>query len=157
MMNQADPRVDALLRVLRIIWGALLMSVGLYVLLAVLVNPQAEAWQSASSPGAGARAGSSLVPLAVFLAMGFAAVAVSFVLKRSFFNKAAAEQRPEAVQTGLIIALVLCEAAALFGLTVLFVTGSRYSHSLFALGAAGILAHFPRRESLLAASYKLKG
>ena len=127
------------------------------VLIAVVVNPQDGVWQSASAPGVGAGAGSNLALVAVFLAMGLAAVAASFVLKRSFFNKAAEGQRPEVVQTGLVIALVLCEVAALFGMTALFVTGSRYSYALFALGAAGILAHFPRREPLLAASYKLKG
>ena len=58
------------------------------------------------------------------------------------------------MQTGFILAMVLCEVAALMGLAALFVTLSNYAYLLFALGALGQALHFPRREEVMSAYYK---
>ena len=55
------------------------------------------------------------------------------------------------MQAGFILALALCEVAALMGMVALFVTLSKYAYLLFALGALGMLLHFPRREQVEAA------
>ena len=46
-----------------------------------------------------------------------------------------------------ILALVLCEAAALYGVVVWTTTGSPRSDYCLLAGAAGMLLHFPRRVS----------
>jgi len=136
------------LRVLRIMWTVFLVNVGLLAAVASVAAPPAEA------EGALAGGGAAQLPpaLLLFSALGLASVALSFVLKGWTLRKAADERRPDLVQSGVIVALACCEAAALFGFVALFVTGSRYAYLLFALGAAGQLLHFPRREQLLAAS-----
>ena len=45
-----------------------------------------------------------------------------------------------------IMALALCEAAALFGVVAWFMTGWSRSYIFFGMGLAGILLHYPRRE-----------
>lgn len=156
MMNDgpaaAGENIDKRLRTMRILWAVFLWNIALFALLVYVVDPPTDAEYAAA---AGESAPATLPPLlAVFFAAGLASVALSFVLKPRHFRRAVDQQRPEHVQTGLILALVLCEAAALLGVAALFVTGSRYGYLLFALAALGQMLHFPRREPLLAASFK---
>ena len=150
MMNQpskqpgADAGLEARLRVMRILWGAFLMTIVLYVLVSVFAVP----WQNAGEEG---RDDPTL--LLAFAVSGFMFVAASFVLKRHFYGHAVEESDPAKFQTGFIIAEALCEAAALLGLVGLFVTLNKYAYALFALGALGQLLHFPGRDQL-AATYK---
>jgi F0F1-type ATP synthase membrane subunit c/vacuolar-type H+-ATPase subunit K len=90
----------------------------------------------------------------MLLALGLTTLALSFVLKRRFLANAINMQRPEMVQTALIVAWALCEVTALFGLVVFFVTGSSAYYIFFIFGALGVLLHFPRRNDLLAATFK---
>ena len=152
---EADAGFEARLRTVRILWVAFLATVGLYALVAYLANPLSDA-ERARIQGDPAPTGIPTV-LVAFFALGVAAVVTSFVLQRAFAQKAAARQRPDVYQQGLILAFVFCEVAALFGLMGLFVTGSRYAYALLALGALAIALHFPRREQLLAAYFKPAG
>ena len=148
-MNQ--PRraanIEARLRVMQIIWLAMLASVGFYALIAVFIRPQ-----NAVAEVDGAQ--TMLFP--ILLVMGLSTIALSFVIKHKLLAQAVEKQQPELTQTALIVALAMCDAAALFGFVSLLVTGNAYSYALFALGAAGMLMHMPRREHLLAATYKTK-
>lgn len=129
------------LRTLRILWAAFLATIGLYV----LVMRFTAGSRDAAEEGAG-----NPTLLAAFAALALASVAASFVLKRVFYARAAERGEPAQFQTGFIIALALCESAALFGMVGLFVTLNRYAYALLALGALGQLLHFPRRDQLAA-------
>lgn len=153
-MNRVDSesKIDMRLRTMRILWGSFLMNVGLFVALVNFVNPRTDLGR-AGLPGESAPTQLPTL-LILFFVLSGVAVALSFVLKRLFFRKAVSEQRLDHVQTGTILALVLCEVAALFGLLSLFLNGNRYAYLLFIVGAGGMLLHFPQREHLLAASYR---
>jgi F0F1-type ATP synthase membrane subunit c/vacuolar-type H+-ATPase subunit K len=148
MMNRPSNRpkqdagLDVRLRTLRILWGAFLTTIGLYVLVTVFAVP----WKDAAEEG---RDNQTL--LVAFAVMGFLSVAASFALKRHFYSHAAERREPARFQTGFILALVFCEFAVLLGLVGLFVTLNRYAYALFVLGALGQLLHFPRRDQLAAA------
>ena len=150
MMNQPssqpgpDAGLERRLRTMRILWGAFLITIGLYVLVTVFGVP----WKDAGEEG---RDNQTL--LLAFAVLGFMAVAASFVLKRHFHGHAVEESDPAKFQTGFIVAEALCEWAALLGLIGLFVTVNKYAYALIALGALGQLLHFPSREQL-AATYK---
>lgn len=146
-MNQPaagpDPGPDFRLRVMRILWVAFLVTIGLFVLVTRLARP-----------GAGTRAGTgggdttvlyALAALALFL------VAASFVLKSALYRRAAERQQPDMLQTGFILALAFCEAAVIMGFVGLILTWNYYAYLLFALGALGELLHFPSREQVLSA------
>src|SRR5947209_6631820 len=111
---RGDANLEVRLRTLRILWGAFLMTVGLYVLVAYLANPMSDVERSRIQ-GDPAPTGVPTV-LVAFFALGVALVVASFVLKQAFAKKAAAGQRPDAFQTGLILAFAFCESATLFGL-----------------------------------------
>ena len=83
-----------------------------------------------------------------------ASVAVSFIVKRQFYNRAIAQQKVEFIVTGLINALALCEASSLIGLVLAFAFDYQYFFAFFALGILGMLLHFPRQDDILAAGYK---
>ena len=140
--NELDSGLDMRLRTMRILWAALVVSVGLYALVGYFAAPAKEL-QSAS--------GESRPLLYIFLQLGLSFVVGSFFLRRHFYRKGEREQRPELVQTGLILALVLCEVAALLGLTALFLSGDPFAYLLFVVAIVGDLFHFPRRDQLLAA------
>ena len=137
---------DARLRVMLILWGAFLMTIVMFFVVALLARPETDA-------GAGGEGG--VPPLLYALAaLGLSSVVASFVLKGVFYRRAAERRQPAQLQTGFILALALCESAALFGLVGLFVTGNDYAYALLALGALGEALHFPRREQVEAAYFR---
>lgn len=100
------------------------------------------------------KAENNLTLLVIFAAIGVTNIAISFVLKNKFLAQAASEQRPEKVQTAYLIAFVLSESAAICGFLGVFFAGSPYGYLLFVVAVVGVLLHMPRREHLLAASYR---
>jgi hypothetical protein len=138
--NELDLRVTARLKVMRILWLALVISIGLYFLLVVLVAP---------------KDGSPNPTLSFALAgMGVFCAILSFLLKQRYWTQAVDQQNPSLVQTGFIIAMAFCEVPALFGLIDRFVTANRYFFVLFVIAVVADVFHFPRRQPLLDASYK---
>ncbi|MET0624451.1 MAG: hypothetical protein ABW250_15830 [Pyrinomonadaceae bacterium] len=152
MMNRpaagaaSDAELNLRLRTMRIIWGAFLMAVGLFVLVTRLARPDDEAVAEMD--------GGNTTLLYVLAALALSTVVASFVLKAGFYSRAAAQQQPGVLQTGFIVAMALCESAVLFGLVGVFTTWNDYAYLLFALGALGEVLHFPRREQLMSAYYR---
>lgn len=142
-INQSTPlNIDARYRMMVIIWFALLSAVGLYFVVAQLVqSPEVDSAQNKM--------------LTVILSgMGAFLVLVSFAVKQRFLKQSVERQEIALVQTGFIVAVAMCEAGALFGLVDLMVTGNSYYFVVMLIGALGILFHFPRRDQLLGATYK---
>jgi hypothetical protein len=99
---------------------------------------------------------------AMTLTMVFAAISaifflLSFVLKGRLLAQSVREQRPELVQSAMILAVALCEPIALLGMMAYLTTGTRYYYIFFIVSVIGILLHMPRRNQLLAASYEGQG
>lgn len=145
MLNQpgVGAGLDGRLLVMRLLWGVWLMTIGLFVLVSYVSRPPGEA-----PPGGEAGNPPLLYGLA---AAGLSTVVASFVVKRIFYRKAAESGQPAQAQTGLILALALCEAAVLLGMVGLFITWDSSAYTLYALGALGIVLHFPARGQLLGA------
>ena len=136
---------EARLRTMRILWGSYLASIFAYVLITVLIlRPDAAAEEGADNP----------TMLAALAAVGLTSVAVSFLIKGRFYAQATEQGNPAKFQTGFVIAALLCDIAGLLGFVAFFVTRNRDAYLLFAIGAAGLLLHFPRREQLAAAYQK---
>jgi F0F1-type ATP synthase membrane subunit c/vacuolar-type H+-ATPase subunit K len=155
MMNRpgdsagTDPGPEVRLRTMRILWAVFLVNIGLFVFLCLFAAPDRD--EAAPGPGG--------VPtlLLVLIALGVSSVAASFLVKPGFYRRAAERQEPARLQTGFILALVLCEVAALLGVVGVFVTQSNYAYVLFALGALGQALHLPGRGQVLSAYYKPAG
>ena len=152
MMNQPaagggpDQGPDPRLRTMRLLWVMFMITIGLFFLVTRLSRPDDETLAEVGSDDA--------TLLLVLAAMGLSSVVASFVLKAGFYRRAAGQQQPALLQTGFIVALVLCETAVLLGLVGVFVTWNDYAYALFALGALGEALHFPRREQLMSAYYR---
>lgn len=126
------------------LWFALLMSVVMYFLVALLVAP--------SAIGIGGAAGPLLI--VVFAVLGAFFVGLSLLIKQKFLQRSVDEQDLSLVQKGILVACALCEISAILGLIGFFLAGSRAYYLLFVLAATGIAFHFPRLSQLEAASYK---
>ena len=90
----------------------------------------------------------------VLLGLGFLGLALSFIIKKFFLAKSVAQQDLKLVQQAYIVALALCESAALFGMLIHFAAGSIYSYIGFVFAVVGMLLHFPRKQHLLDATFK---
>src|SRR5687768_8626789 len=150
-MNTPKPNLVAQYQTLVIIWAALLFSQVLFVVLLVFTKSNLFRFDFSASP---------LEPSAsMILGLGGAALVcfvLSFGFKRRLLERAIEEQSIAQVQSGLIIALALCEAVSLFGLVLAFAFDYPYFFLWFVLGILGMLLHFPRQTDLLAAGYKQK-
>ena len=96
----------------------------------------------------------SSVLIVALTALGTFLVILSFAVKRKIYERAVEKQDLALVQKGLVVACAMCEGSALLGLFERLVIGNREYYLLFLLAAAGTAFHFPRRQDLLAASYK---
>lgn len=113
-----------------ILWLAMILSVGMYF--AVTQLAQSPATQD------------NPTLVTVLLVVAVSLVASSFQVRKQLLLRSRTGGGAQAALMAHIVALVMCESAALFGLVVYFVTASpRYSWFL-GLGLAGLLAHYPR-------------
>ena len=142
MNNRAsiESAISARYQTLMIIWAAQLMALFGFVLLSVLVLRPNEANN----------------PMLFWFLAGASVllVAMSFAVKQKLFAQAVEKQSLAQVQQGQVVAMALCEGAGLFGLLARAITGSPYFYLLFAVAALGMLLHIPRREPLIAASFR---
>lgn len=145
-LNQdTQPNIDVRYRTLLILWFALFVSIGLYFLVTLIKGPEI-------------RNDPEIVPnttvTVVVTIVGTLFVFLSFVVKRKLLQRSVERQQVALVQQALVIACAMCEVSALLGLVVRFLTDSHEYYLLFLIAAIGIALHFPRREQLLAATYK---
>jgi F0F1-type ATP synthase membrane subunit c/vacuolar-type H+-ATPase subunit K len=142
--GQKGINVDARYRTMLIIWFAILMSVGMIFFVTPIIQPPPD------------EQGDKTL-LWIFAALSVLPFLLSFVLKGRLLAQAVKGQRPELVQSAMILALALCEAVSLFGMMAYLTTGTRYYYIFFIISVVGILLHMPRRNQLLAASYSGQG
>lgn len=139
-----ERKITARLFVMRVAWAGIFTSLLIFVLLSFFILLPNKDASPAMFWG--------LSALSVVL------VALSFPIKQKFVAQAVEtqdkEQSAAQFQTGSIIAWALCESAGLFGILTRVLSGSPYFYALFVLAALGMLAHFPRREQLLALTFK---
>lgn len=145
------PNLVAQYQTLLILWAALLFSQVLFVVMLFFVKPDLFRFDFSRNP---------LEPSSTMI-LGFAVaaltcIALSFAFKRRLYERAVEDQDPAQVQSGMIIALALCEASSLFGLVLALAFDHPYFFLWFILGIGGILLHFPKQTDLLAAGYKQK-
>lgn len=136
-------------KTLLIIWFALLVSQALFLVVLFFSKPEVFRFDFAK-PALGENA-------AMTVALAFLAItnfALSFIMKKRSFEQAVEKQEVAYVQTGLILACAFCESISLLGLLLAFAFAYQYFFLWFALGILGILLHFPRRDDVIAASYK---
>lgn len=143
------PNIEAQYKSMLIIWAALLMSQLLFVLMLFLTRPNLFKFDF-SKPIAGA-SGAMVLGFAI---AAVTAVLFSFAFRKRLNERAVAAQDTGQVQSGLIIALALCEASSLFGLALAFAFDYQYFFLWIILGVTSMLLHFPKRGELHAATYK---
>jgi cation transport ATPase len=114
-----------------VLWSVFVVSVVAYAVLALLIPP------------AGTATNANLERVLLLLAVAY--VLLSFPAGRWL------QMQAEAVDSGFlrslarVVPLVLCEAAALTGLTVRLAVGSPHYYLFLALALLGMVLHFPKR------------
>lgn len=136
-------------KTLALIWFALLASQIMFLVVIFFAKPEVFRFDF-SKPVLGENA-------MIVLAFAFLAItnfALSFIMKKRSYQQAIEKQEISYVQTGLILACAFCEAISLLGMVLAFAFAYQYFFLWFALGILGIILHFPRRDDVIAASYK---
>ncbi|HXD29610.1 MAG TPA: hypothetical protein VN643_00745 [Pyrinomonadaceae bacterium] len=136
--------IEARFRTLITLWFGILMSVVLYFVLTFVAGPEINPEQTQSNA----------VVIVALTVIGMTLVITGFVLKGRFLRQAVDRQEALLVQKGYLISFAFCEVSALFGLLERFAFGYRYYYGLLALAAISIAIQFPRREHILAATFK---
>ncbi len=133
---------------LLVLWFALLMSIVLYFVVALIAVPDAE-------PGSEPTGRSTSLLTFGLAALGTLLVVLSFAVKRKLLERSIDTQDVTLVQKALVIACAMCEVTALIGLLERFIIRNSDYYLLFILAAIGTALHFPRREQLQAATFKV--
>lgn len=148
MQNQ-NPNVETQYRTMTVLWAALLFSQVMLLVILFIVKPEIFKVDLSKSP-----LSENPAMIIVLAVLGILTFLLSFVLSKNFINQAISEQKTTLVQSALIIGCALCEATSLFGYVLAFALTYQYFFLWFALGILGMILHFPKRDNLIAASYK---
>lgn len=136
-------------KTLVIIWGALLASQLIFLLIVYSAKPDLFVFDF-SQPLLGKHA----IVTVLFAAAAIAVFVLSFVLRNQHMRRAVIDQDAGCVQTGLVLGCSLSEIASVLGVVLAFVFDYHYFYFWIALGLLGVLFHFPRRGNLLAAGHR---
>lgn len=136
--QQIEGKVEARHRTILIIWFSLLMSISIFFVMTLMI------------PGNTAAPNTTLS--FALIGAAFIVVILSVLIKLRVVQRAIEKRDPGMLQTGYVAGFALCEAAALWGVIDHFVTGSSYYYFSFALGALGMLLHFPKKDHVRAAT-----
>ena len=148
-MKNEKINAEGAYKTLVIIWFALLMSQVMFLVVIFIAKPEVFKFDF-TKPLLGENA-----PIVIVLAvLAVANFGLSFVMKKRSYQQAIAEQKIQYVQTGLILACALCEVISLLGIVLAFAFAYQYFFAWSALGIFGIILHFPKRDTVIAASYK---
>src|SRR5260370_20975218 len=137
--QEAEARVAARYQVFLILWIAMLMSLGIFLGLAVFV------------PGSGRP---DRTMSYAFFGISIVLVLASLLIKQRQLRQAIEKRQVALLQNAYILGFAFCEAAALCGLLDHFVTGSNNYRFMFALAVFGMLVHFSKKDHVRAVSYK---
>jgi hypothetical protein len=129
-----------------ILWGALLFSQLIFLVLVYFIKPELFTFDL-SQPLLGKHA----IVTVLFAIAAVTVLILSFVLRNQHMRRAVIDQDAGCVQTGLVLGCALSEISSLLGVVLAFVFDYQYFFFWIALGLIGVLFHFPRRNSLLAA------
>ncbi len=116
-----------------ILWLAMVASILIYVAVANLIQPT----NSQQNP----ELFTGLLILACMLVAG------SIPMRRAMFSGENGRQTPQEKRQGYIVALVMCQAAAVFGIIARFAFDSPKYYLFFVVGLFGQLLHYPRQDS----------
>ena len=148
-MENQKINVEQMYRGLLMIWLALVFSQFLFLVIVYIVKPNLFKFDF-DQPFLG----TNTIIVLVFIVVAFTNIAISFFLRKKYAAQAIAEQNVSYVQTAMITGCALCEAVSIFGLMLAFVADYQYFFLWSILGIAATLFHFPRRDDLIAATYK---
>jgi hypothetical protein len=137
--QEEETRVAARYQVFIILWIAMLISLGLFLGLAVFVPSSGRPDRTMSY---------------AFFGISLILVIASFLIKHRQVKQALEKQQVPILLSAYIVSFALCEAAGLFGLLDHFVTGSKNYRFMFALAVFGMLVHFPKKDHVRSVSYK---
>ena len=140
MAKDLDKRYQTLL----ILWFALMMNIVIFFLISAFVG-----YSDPQTPQI-----SSLLTF-VLAAVGTFVVVLSFAVKRKLLERSVDNQDVSLVQKALVLACAMCEVAALLGVMERFILRNNDYYLLFLVAGIGTALHFPRREQLQAATYKI--
>src|SRR5215218_1102792 len=132
-----------------IIWGALLVSQLMFLLVIYLIKPELFTFDF-SQPYFGKHP----IVTVLFAAAAVSVFVLSFVLRNQHIRRAVIDQDAGCVQTALVLGCGLSEISSVLGVVLAFVFDYHYFYFWIALGVIGILCHFPRRGHLHAAGDK---
>jgi len=131
-----------------VIWFALLMSQVIFFVVASFIKPGLARFD-ASTPFL-------TVKPAIILAFSVSAIVffgLGLILNRQHNTRAIRDRDATCMQTGLTIGCALSEIPSILGLILALAFDYPYYYLWIALGAFGVLLHFPRKGNLDAANY----
>ncbi len=131
------------------VWGALLASQAVFLLIVYAARPELFDFDL-SEP----LLGKHQIITVIFAIAAVVVFVLSFLLRNQHIRRSVVDQDAGCVQTALVLGGALSEISSVLGLVLAFVFDYQYFFLWIALGLIGVLSHFPRRGNLLAAGYK---
>jgi len=148
-MEKGKSQLTGAYQTMVVIWAALLMSQFMLILVVFLTKRELFTFNF-DAPAVN----ENMIVIAALGVVAVTSVGMSFVFRKKFRDQAIAEQKKELLQSGLIVAMALCEASSLFGLLLAFAFNYQYFFLWFMLGIVGMILHFPKFGDILSATYK---
>lgn len=148
-MQNPKPTTEQSYQTILVVWIALLVSQLMFPFLVFFVKPDLFKFDFAKP-----LLGENQIIILALAFLSLTSLSLSFVIKKKYLDQAVTAQKVELVQTAMIVGCALCESVSLFGLFLAFSFDYQYFFLFSAAGILGTAFHFPRRESVHAATFK---
>ena len=145
-MKSPVSKVKVKYETLVIIWAALIFSQLMFLGLIYALKPELFVFDFTQP-----LLGKHPVVTVLFAAAAIVVVILSFLLRNQHIRRSVIDQDATCVQTALVLGCALSEISSVLGVVLAFVFDYQYFFLWIALGLTGVLLHFPRRGTLLAA------
>lgn len=143
-MQTQNQDVELRVRSMRVIWIALIMSIGGYFVLTLFAHKSEDVQPN------------PMLSL-ILLVIAVSTTLMSFLIKGKLLSKAIEQGQVQQVQQAYVVAWAVMEVGALLGVLDYFMTTNRYYYALFLIALCGQLLHFPRSEHVENASFRPSG
>jgi F0F1-type ATP synthase membrane subunit c/vacuolar-type H+-ATPase subunit K len=146
-MQEQKPNIELIFKNMAMVWLGLFSSQLMFVIVSFAAKPELLKFDLSAPP-----LGAEPATVIAFAVLGLILIAASFAMKANFQRKAVDQQNAGLVQTGMIVACAMCEAASILGLVLAFSHSYQYFFLWIAAALAGMAFHFPSRTKIMNAS-----
>ncbi|MBX3281750.1 MAG: hypothetical protein KF756_04655 [Acidobacteria bacterium] len=142
------PKINELYRSRFVVWGGLLLSQFLFLVIGYTTKPNLLYFDISKPPF-----GADPIAMMVLCVIGFSAIVASFVVRNALISSAINARDIQKLQSAYIVGMAIAEIVSFIGLIAAVVFDNQYFAVFVLVAAIAIFFHRPKMTDVIAATF----